>query len=535
MVRVARPVSASSEGSIPPEDLLAALSQPSFYPHSPESVELRETHISWVFLAGSHVYKVKKPIRLPFLDYSTLELRRSLCLEEVRLNRRLAPAVYLGVRSVVRRDGRLELGELDDRHAVEYAVEMRRFPEERTLARLLDRGEATPAELEAVGVRLGRFHRSVERPDLLPADALRAFGQIVDENFQTLLDVSADAIGRDDVVAAQRFSATFLAATRDRLLDRVQGGHWREGHGDLRAEHVILDEGIDVVDCVEFDPALRRIDASFDLAFLVMEVEALGTRELADALVAGYRAAGGDPGDRALLSFYAAQRAWIRSKVTLVRAGQLEAGERRQSATAEGARLFSLGRRMAWRARLPLALVVCGAPASGKSHLARALSETSGLPHLNSDVVRKRLAGLDATERAGREHYAESFTARTYRELARLAAEELRRTGGAIVDATYRRAAARRALVDALARSRARVVFVECRAPLALLAERARRRAASAASVSDADAEVAERLRREFEPLDEVEPGSHLVIRTDLPTTTSIVELEARLDVSLFA
>ena len=522
------------EQEVSPERLLAALCQPSFYPHRPESVELRETHISWVLLAGSRVYKLKKPVRLPFLDYSTLERRRALCLDEVRLNRRLAPAMYVGVRSVVERDGRFELAETDHPAAVEYAVEMRRFSEERTLARLLGRREATPAQLEAVGARLGEFHRAAAPVDLRPAEVLGAFGRILDENFQTFLDVSADAIGRDEVAEAHRFSVTFLATARDRLRDRAEAGRWREGHGDLRAEHVIVDERIDVVDCVEFDPALRRIDTSFDLAFLVMEVEALGTRELADALVSGYRTAGGDPGDPPLLSFYAAQRAWIRSKVALLRAGQLEAGEACEAA-AEGARRFALGRRMAWRARLPLGLVVCGAPASGKSHLARALSEASGLLHLSSDVVRKRLAGLEAVERAGQEHYAESFTERTYAELERLAVEQLRLTGGVIVDATYRRAAARRGLVDALAAIGARVVFVECSAPVATLHERSRRRAASTGSVSDAGAEVAERLRREFEPLDEVEAGSHLVTRTDLPAARAVRELEARLDVGLLA
>lgn len=514
-------------------EIVAALGDPSFYPHRPGRVELRETHISWVFLAGSRAYKVKKPVSLPFLDYGTRERRRWMCHEEVRLNRQLAASIYLGVRSIVRRDSALALERPDHPDAVEFTVEMRRFAEERTLARLLGRGEATVAQLEAVGARLARFHRGAPRPGLRPPDALRAFHRIVSENFEALLDGTAGTLDEDDVMEARRFSDRFLAARRERMLKRVRAGRWRDGHGDLRAEHVVLEDGIDVVDCIEFDPALRRIDGAFDLAFLAMEVEELGTRELADALVSGYRSAGGDPGSPPLLAFYCAQRAWIRCKVALVRAGQLEAAAR-QDAVAEGVRLFALGRRLAWRSRLPLALVVCGPPASGKSHLARAVRGVTGLPHLNSDVVRKRLAGVEPMAVAGSEHYAPEFTERTYRELARLAATELGRGGGVIVDATYRRAEARRGLAAALAPTGARVVFVECVTHASTRTERARLRRRSGGAVSDAGPTVAERLAREFEPLDEVLPGGHVTVRTDLPTAEAVRELERALDAAPF-
>lgn len=524
---------ASSEEGVP-AGLLEALSSPSFYPHRPATVERRETHISWVFLAGDRVLKVKKPIRLPFLDYGTLERRRSFCLDEVTLNRRLAPDVYLGMRSIVQGEHGFELGAPGDPAAVEYAVEMRRFDEERTLDRLLGRGEVTAAELQAVGGRIGEFHRAAAPVKLGPPEALAALHRTVQETLETLLDAAGDAVDVRDVVSASRFSLSFLAARRAQLLERCGAGLWRDGHGDLRAEHVVLDHGIDVVDCIEFDPSLRQIDVAFDLAFLAMEVEKTGTRELADALVAGYRAAGGDTGDDGLLAFYAAHRALIRAKVALLRARQVPKGKARRASEAEGARLFSVGRRLAWRARLPLALVVCGAPAAGKTHLARALAEASGLPRVNSDIVRKRLAGIDARERAGRAHYSESFSARTYGALAAEAAATIGSSRGVIVDATFRRAYARHELVKALAGTGARVVFVECRAPADVLLDRARRRASDADAVSDATADVVERLRREFEPLDEVEPRHHLLVRSDRPADESAREVEARLDLALF-
>ena len=287
-----------------------------------DPVELRETHISWVLLQGDRAYKLKKPVRLPFLDYGSLERRHHLCREEVRLNRRLAPEVYLGVRALVRADGGVRLAPEDAPGAVEYAVEMRRYDEDATLARRLDAGTAGADEVAAVGRRIAAFHAGAARP-ADPERAVAAFEAMLSENFATLRELHADPPLIDD---AERLATAMLAGRRDELLRRARTGLVRDGHGDLRAEHVVLERGIEIVDCIEFDPALREIDVGLDLAFLVMDLLRRDER-LAAALVSAYRAAGGDPGDDALVDFFAAQRALIRAKVALVRAGQVDGAD----------------------------------------------------------------------------------------------------------------------------------------------------------------------------------------------------------------
>ena len=336
-----------------------------------ESVEaVRETHISWVFLTRDRAYKVKKPLVLPYVDYGTPARRLAMCRAEVALNRRLAPDVYLGVRSLIPApDGRLELGSESCPDAVDYAVEMRRYPEDATLARRIAAGTAGPVELEAIGARLARFHAEAvceRRPD--GAEAVK---RALDDNFATLRSLLREPSERRAVASSERFASAFLASVWGELDRRAAGGRIRDGHGDLRLEHVLLERDVEVVDCVEFDDGLRHIDVAADLAFLVMELHEADRPDLAAALVSGYRAAGGDPGSDALLAFLAAYRAQVRAKVALTRAQQLppDAGPARHE-TAHAAALLRLADRLQWAARTPLVVVIAGISASGKTTLA---------------------------------------------------------------------------------------------------------------------------------------------------------------------
>lgn len=495
----------------PFERVIAAMREPGFYPHRPASVEQRETAISIVFLAAERVYKVKKPLTLPFLDYADAERRRDLCREEVRLNRRLAPDVYLGVRAIVDRRGDLMLnGDRDD--AVEWAVEMRRLPEQRTMAALLDVGRLTTAGVSAAGRRLAAFHADAEVPAEPPGP-----GEVkrpIDENFQPLLDLDLPARERRRLAAAGRFFDAFAIGRRDLLAERAASGHVRDGHGDLRLEHVLLlDEGVIAYDAVEFDSALRRIDVAADLAFLVMELVARGADEPARELVEAYRGAGGEPGPDSLLAFYAAYRAWVRAKLAYL------AGD---DATA----LVNAAERLRWRARLPLIVVLCGVTASGKSTVARRLGQASGLPVLASDRVRKELAGVAPSDRAAQAHYGTAANRRTYHELGARAT----RGGGAIVDATFRHRADRDAFAEGAAAGTAPIRFVECRAPRSVLLERAHARERDPERVSDATTEMVDRQLADWVPLDEVPAAEHIGVRTDQHPEEILDELEARLD-----
>ena len=502
-----------------------AMRSPAFYLDHPGAVEVVESHISWVFLAGERAYKLRKPVVFPFLDYGTAERRRRMSEEELRLGRRLAPDVYIGVLPLVRAGSKWALGERGQ-PGEDYVVEMRRFDQGSTLAARIARGDAAPLLVRAVARRIAEFHASAEPtpPGSFDAGAVAA---TVSENFGTLLPY-ADAVGPVELASAHRFALAFLHARHEELEDRSTRGFVRDCHGDLRAEHVIVQgTEVEVFDPLEFDPELRQIDVSADLAFLAMDLAAAGADDLADELLEAYETAGGDYGSRPLLFFYAAYRAWVRAKVACLRAGELPP-DGRADALAEARRFAGLGANQAWRARRPLTLVVCGASATGKTHLAEALAARSRLPRLSSDLVRKRLAGIGPTERAPEREYAEAANLSTYRELGSHAA----RADGAIVDATFRRRADRDAFADAFG---AEALFVECTAPAVVVAKRAARRQLDPERVSDATPAIAARQRGEFQPLDEVPPRAHLTLRTDRPVGELLAEIEAWLDLRVSA
>jgi uncharacterized protein len=332
------------------------------------------------------------------------------------------------------------------------------------------------------------------------------------------------------VLALERFTHAFVVAHAQMLNARARRGWVREVHGDLRGEHVVFDETLQVIDCIEFDRGLREIDVADDLAFLVMDLAAVGGERFARVLVRAYRDAGGDPGDDRLIAFYAAYRALVRAKVALLRAAQyppVSSEHGRESAAARD--LLAVAERFAWRARLPLVIVVCGVPAAGKSQLAKALAEVSHLPHLSSDLTRKRLARIRPRQRAASAAYSPEFNLLTYAELGRRAARATAACGGALVAATFRHRADRDAFADGFGDA-APVLFVECRAPARVLAERAAQRDRKPRRVSDASLSGAARESSAWEPLDELPPEAHVTLRTDRPVEAQLEDLRALLD-----
>jgi aminoglycoside phosphotransferase family enzyme/predicted kinase len=500
------------------DSLIAALSSPEIYQGGAQSVEVRETHISWIFLVGDRAYKLKKPVVLPFLDYGTPERRRTMCNEEVRLNRRLASDLYLGVRCVAAAAEGIRLAPQDDPRALDYLVEMRRYDERSTLAAKLDRAteQQLRSEIESLAQLLVRFHEGART---VADGGTLAVRRRVDRNLQELQALLGSSADLNRLTALARFTYAFLAARAGLVV---------EGHGDLRAEHVLLDGTIRVVDCIEFEPRMRELDVADELAFLVMDLTWRGGDRVASRLLHAYRDAGGDPGEDDLVAFYACFRALVRAKVALVRAGQPPPTGTAEHDARTARDLVALAERYAWRARLPLVIVICGLPAVGKSTLARALSSMSGLPCLSSDIVRKQAAGIAPTERAPLSAYSAQANRRAYAELGRLAADAATTQRGALVDATFRHRADRSAFLAAFGGA-APLHFIECQAPLEMAAERARRREAENRS-SDASEDVVRRERESWEPLDEVKPEAHTTLRSDRPLEGQLADLQDALD-----
>ncbi len=487
--------------------LLSTLADPAT--HGGVPVEVHETHASWVFVAGERAYKVKKPVSLGFLDYSSLVLRHSACLEEVRVNQELAPGIYEGVRAIVRTDTGWVLTD-DDRapEAVEYAVEMRSFDERHTLAGLIADEALTGEQLQAVAQRLSQFHRHA--PIVAGGDTADVLGKW-QKNLRELRH--ADQALELPVELAEGFAETFVQTHGEEIEQRRSAGWVRDVHGDLRCEHVLAIPSVRIVDRIEFDASLRHSDIACDLAFLTMDLEARGQRWAAERLLSEYRESGIDPGSDALLSFYAAQRALVRAKVALIAAAEHD-GVARTASLAEALALWALAERLCWRARAPLSIVVCGPSGSGKSTLAGELSKRTGFEVLSSDAMRKSAAGLKPTERASPEHYSHRFTHHTYELLAGRAREAIAGGAGVIVDATCRSRAERSTLLGRLRATGAPRLVVRCDVPLDLAQRRAAERAHDPLSVSDAGPEIVAEQYASFQPLEELAPGDVLVVDT---------------------
>ena len=458
---------------------------------SEPGAELRETHCSWIVLSADRALKFKKPVRFPFLDYGTQEARRHACNEEVRLNRLLAPEIYLGVRSF---DG-------------EPAVEMRRYDEHATLAGLARSGRLRAVHIDAVAARIADFHRHAHRS---PSSTEPGRWQLRAATDLTELE----AAGGPPAEQRSRFLATAVARHGAVLEGRRRRGLVRDGHGDLRAEHVLDTSPITIVDRVEFDWALRCTDVADDLSFLAMDLEALGARWAADLLIEAYAAAGGDPAPPPLAALFAWRRAIVRAKVALLAERPLDA-----------ARLLDLADRLAWRARGPLTIAVIGPPASGKSTLAQALSRRLELPVVSSDVVRKQLHGLAPADRGPEEIYTERATAETYRAVIAHARAREAPDAGVIVDATFSMPHHRAELASAL---RGPIHWIACEAPEVVLAARAARRSEGGFSTSDAGPAVAVEMAHGFAPVDALE--GVLELDTMPPLDVQVAAVAAWLD-----
>ncbi|MCS6803431.1 MAG: AAA family ATPase [Chloroflexota bacterium] len=499
------------------ERLIAALADPACYPGAPP-VKVMQTHASVVFLAGDRAYKLKKPVNFGFLDYSTLARRRVMCLREVRLNQRLAPDVYLGVRPVVERDGVIALGGTGQ--LVDWLVEMRRLPDERCLRHLVVERQVGEEEIRAIARRLAAFYAA-------PATARGAarYGSIAairgnaEENFRQIVPFVGTALS---AAAYEEIVATGRALLRERhaiFEARRAAGKVRDGHGDLRCEHVYLLPEIAVVDCIEFNQRFRFGDQAGDLAFLAMDLEAHGRPDLAGALVAEFERAAEDDLS-GVLDFFVAYRACVRGKVAALRAAEPEVGDEERSwALVEAARFFALARRVGRGDRAPRLIMICGLTGVGKSVLAQAVGRILGARVFEADETRKRLAGLEPT--AHRDDalddglYAPAMNARVYAALLEGAAAELAAGRTAILDATYRRRADRAAAVALARKFGARLVVVECVADDATCLARIARRREDPGRHSDSRAEIYFAQRAAFEPLDEL--PDRLTIDTRLP------------------
>ncbi len=498
------------------QQLVDALRNPACYPHAVASVRVIETHISWVLLTGLFAYKIKKPVNLEFLDFSTLKARRAFCEEEVRLNRRLAPAIYLEVTPL---SGTPRAPRVGDAGApFEYAVKMREFAQESLLDRMLARGALTPALIDALAARVAAFHQSL--PPAVPTSAHgtpQAIAAPARQNLRQIEPLVADADERELLASLQRWTEAEFAAQSANFSRRRAQGQVRECHGDLHLGNIAwVDGDITAFDCIEFNPELRWIDVMSEIAFLVMDLADRRHSGFAWRCLNAYLEIIGDYDGLAVLRFYLVYRALVRAKVIAIRMRQhgVEPSQQPQfSAQLHEYLELAHGFATAWR---PALIITHGVTGSGKTSLTQFLLEEAGMIRVRSDVERKRLHGLDAHARSaagiGTGIYDRNSNARTYERLAAIAADAVRAGYPLIVDATFHLRAQRdrfRALAGEL---RVPFVIADVSAPEPLLRERIARRALIARDASEADAAVLAQQIAQCEPLTAEERASTVTL-----------------------
>ncbi len=308
-------------------EMLEKLKNPDAYLHDVYRVEMVETHISWVFLTEKFAYKVKKPVKFSFLDFSTLEKRKECCENEVKLNSRLCPEMYLGVVPIVQKNGSLHFGGVGE--DIEYAVKMRRHPEERKMDRLLEKGVVTEGEIKQIAKIVSAFHsrimkvedRKYSSPEVIKkqVDDLALHRKTVEE---------ACGLGRK-VDAALKACGAFMEKNKGLFKARQEGGFIRDCHGDLHSANIFLNEEICIFDCIEFNKEFRYIDTASEIAFMAMDLDAFGKEALSNLFVEAYVKESGDRGVLELLDYYKCYRANVRAKVAAIDYSQNPGGKSR--------------------------------------------------------------------------------------------------------------------------------------------------------------------------------------------------------------
>jgi aminoglycoside phosphotransferase family enzyme/predicted kinase len=484
-----------------------------------------ETHISYVLLTGEYAYKIKKAVAFGFLDFTTLAARRFFCDEELRLNRRLAPALYLDVVPISGSADAPRPGGPGE--VLEYAVKMREFPQSELASELLAHGELNAAEIDALAANVAEFHAAVA-----VADAAGPFGtadgvlRLARRNFDEIAPLLATDDERSQIEGLRSWTEREHARRKGAFERRRREGFVRECHGDLHLGNIARIDGTLVVfDCIEFNEEMRWIDVISEIAFTVMDLEDRGRADLAYRFLDAYVGCTGDYAGLAVLPFYLAYRALVRAKVALLRAAQAGGGatDARTEATdarTEARGYLRLASKYATRPA-PALIVTTGLSGSGKTTLSGALLERVGAVRVRSDLERKRMHGLAALDRAGASLdeglYSPAATDRTYERLRDVARDIIGAGRIAIVDAAFPRRAQResfRVLADELG---VPFVILAFEAREATLRQRIAARHAQASDASDADLAVLAHQIVTREPLGASEQARAVLYDAEAP------------------
>ncbi len=503
--------------------LVEALLQPETYPHRPRQVALVQTQMSFLFLTGEYAYKVKKPVNLGYLDYTTLEKRYHFCQQEVELNRRLCPDVYIGVVPITLSRGRFQLGGAGE--PVEYAVKMRQLPHELMMDRLLLRDSVTEDMVRRLAEKLAAFHAEARTgPEISVYGKPEAIMVNTEENFTQTQRYIGTTISRHAYDFIRDYTNKFLANNKSIFEKRVAEGRIKDCHGDLHAAHVCFTDGICIYDCIEFNDRFRYGDVASEVAFLAMDLDRYGRADLSRIFVNAYVRLSQDKELAQLLNFYKCYRAYVRGKVASFLLNDPYISDKQAAvATAQG--YFELAHR--YTREKTWLLIMSGLVGTGKTTVAQALSRSLGLTVISSDVVRKELAGILPTERRfeqfGGGIYSEEFTRKTYGTMFSQARELLSQGQSVILDASFKKKQDRLLARRLAEETDADFAIIEC-----VLNEKAVKRRLEQrlkeGTVSDGRWEIYVQQKQDFDRITEFPPREHIILDPSQPIS-DIVKL----------
>ncbi len=504
---------------------MSALSRPAAYPDNPADVELRQTHISYLFFTPNLVYKIKKPVNFGFLDFTTLEKRRFFCHQEITLNRRMTNDVYLDVVPIsIGKNGITVSGE---GKTIEYAVKMRRLPEERMLSTMILEGTVSEDIIEGIGRFIASSHKkAVSNETISSYGRPEAIGNSTEENFKQTERFIGRTISKKQFDRISSYTREVLARRKRLFSERVGHSFIRDLHGDIHSEHICVTDGIQIFDCIEFNERFRFIDVVSDMAFLAMDLDFYNRNDLSKDFSDTYFKSSGDEAGKRLFDFYSSYRAYVRGKVESLKSEEAEVPDgEKMGSLIRARRYFHLAYQYATGGISPFIVVVCGLAGTGKTTVAKGLSTAFGLPSISSDIIRKELAGIPLQEHRLEYFeegiYSRAFTERTYNRLIDEASAYLRNDRSVVVDATFSRKRHMEAIISKASGTGATVHIVQCTAPEGTVERRLREREERGNTVSDGRWAIYLDQRKTYE--EPKEP--HLTVDTSKPLEEIVLQL----------
>jgi len=499
--------------------LIETMKMVNFYPHNPAEVELIETHISYVFIAGDIVYKVKKPVSFDFLDFTSLEKRKFYCEEELRLNKRLAPDTYLDVVAISRdSQGNITLGKGIE--IIDYAVRMKKLPADRMLKTLLFKGLVGKTIMDNVAEKIVAFHQQAQTGGHIDAmGGIKNIRHNQEENFTETANYINITIPEYQYKFIKDYVEKFLVEKKALFKKRVTDHKIRDGHGDLHLEHICIANEIIIFDCIEFNERFRYGDVTEDVAFLTMDLDFNGYPQHADTFAQSYIKHSGDADLLTLLNFYRCYYAYVRGKVTSLRLDQKEIPEdERLQITKNAAQYFDLAYSYAARLDKPALILTAGLMGSGKSYQARALAARFGAEIIRTDLLRKELFNMKYLDRRyedfGHGIYSDDTSRLVYDKVYDLAGQKIKQGKAVIIDASFKKRVERQKAMQLAHKFGVHFYILECICSDEIVKNRLEKRIQENDNASDGRWELFQEQKNDFDAINEVAANCYFKIDT---------------------